>query len=130
YQEPRSPARACIAAAPLAMPNPVPGYDRPMTGGSRSRYGGLHGQPRFEPGLRRIDVGSQPVDQRHGDHQRDRRADQRRVVRPGEVVDGAADVATEARSQAEQHEAKAIDLAESALSEIARRQKGDQVDLG
>ena len=57
-------------------------------------------------------------------------ADQGRIVGPGQVENQPGKKPPEARAQAENHKETAVDLAKSALSEIARDEKGNQVDLG
>jgi len=103
----------------MAMP-PLPGLG----------CGGLVNEEGFDLATHRIGVATEKVDKDHRQNERAAGPDQRRVVRPREIIEEAAEKPPEARAETEDHEAVAIDLAKGPLSHIARHQKGDQVDLG
>src|SRR5271169_5544896 len=95
------------------------------SGCGRRRY-----QIRSNFPLHRVEVRAEAVDEDDRYDERQSGADQRGIVGSGHVKDEPGEKSAQARSQAEDHEEIAVNLAKGALSEIARDEKGDQVDLG
>ena len=91
---------------------------------------GLTHEEGFDFPTHRIVVGAEKVDEDHRHDEGAGGADQRRIIGSGKIVYEAAEKPPDAGAEAEDHETVAIDLAERPLSDIARHQKRDQVDLG
>jgi hypothetical protein len=77
----------------------------------------------------RVAIGSEQKNESAGETEADGKTDDRRSIRAGAGERQAHEEGAEAGAQHEDGEEIAVDLAERAHAEIARKQKGDEIDF-